>query len=158
MRHKSIQNKLLLYIDGDLSENEHRTVDRHLNRCAGCRKRLEVLSKIWTQSRVPIETTPSPYLYTRIQARIEEYNRKKPVVRFAEGMLERLVYPSFATIGIAITFWLGVLLIPAPEYAAGQPADIKQEFGLEHFDVVPPGSIGDAVLFTLNDNNNEQIK
>ncbi len=150
MRHKNIQNKLLLYIDGDLPEKDYQMVKRHISRCAQCRKHLEILSRIWTQSREPVDATPSPYLYTRIQARIADYNRKKPVERFAEGILERLAYPALATIGIAITFWLGVLMIPAPEYATGQPTEIKQEFGLEHFDITPPGSIGDIYYITMN--------
>ena len=55
------RRRLLRYADGELSAAARRAVERHLARCADCRKRLERLRTLLFQLRAwPVESPPPP--------------------------------------------------------------------------------------------------
>ncbi|MEW6088589.1 MAG: zf-HC2 domain-containing protein [bacterium] len=90
MNHKEIQEKLLLFTDGGLSNEETIIVREHIEGCPVCRENSEKLKKVWvfeTGKRMK----PSPFLWTRLEAEIKDYERN-PVYFGLDYFRKRIAY------------------------------------------------------------------
>jgi predicted anti-sigma-YlaC factor YlaD len=141
---------LLRYIDGDLSAGESTTVRDHLARCSHCRERLESLSRVWKPGSVVERMKPSPYLWTRLEARIAEYERNWRLFVDVKEYLGALVRPAIYVLLLIIMLVVGNRLGNIPAGAANMDAEqiaekeIVQIFYLDALEPIPPESIGKA--------------
>jgi len=158
MSHKSIQKKLLLYLDGELPENERAMLDAHLGNCSLCSKDLEVLSKVWKLEGAVAKAQPSPYLWTRLETRIKVHERKQ---RLFAHMRERLI-PLMRPVIVVVLFLLAIILgnylgdLPPSNGAVAADTVAKEEvvktFYLDAFEPFPPESIGKVLTIAPNGN------
>lgn len=154
MKHKTIRKKILRYLEGDLDEKEKGKIQRHLKHCRMCRDELNILRPIWmTEQPVKRETAP-PFLWTRISARLSSKKKEglpwkvKKVTRF-------LLRPVLTVVALGFMFYSGIRLGTLVTGAREDHTEISmettaEEFGLNYFDILPPGSI-DARILALNE-------
>ncbi len=155
MNHKTIQKKLLRYLDGDLSIREKVKVRHHLESCRACRDTLKVLESMWVAERPIEQRTAPPFLWTRIAARLQTQTEREIFKGF--GNLLRWVLRSVMTVVVLIImFFSGVKLGNLITGSTVDVAEISTErvtdnFGMSYFEILPPGSI-DANLLALTEN------
>lgn len=154
MRHKTIQKKLLSYLDNDLSDDEKQTIQRHLETCQECRDDIKTLERLWQSDR-PIERIGvPPFIWARIANALKSEKRRG----FFDGVefsFSRMLRPVFVVAilvlvfigGIELGTWIDHSEFDEPMTAVEKPVD---NFGLNYFDVMPPGSI-DARLLDLTE-------
>ena len=70
MRCKDFKNKLELYIDNELSRQQKAELERHLSKCPGCTKELEVLKSINTIGKMEIFSEPEPEYWNELSQNI----------------------------------------------------------------------------------------
>lgn len=159
MKHKNIQKKFLLYIDGDLSIAEKLLIDRHLKECVGCKKHFEKLANIWKEERKLEQPLPSSLLWYDLKNRMEKETGKSMPFRVVLGN-PKLLLNSAITVGVVVfAIFIGSRFgnILSPQYDAGNALyakieNVRDEFGMSYFDAVPPGSLAkDIILTSAND-------
>ena len=155
MKHKKIQKKFLLYIDGDLPESEKILIEQHLNECVTCNKQYEVITKIWKEERKLEQPLPSPALWYDLKNRMEKEAEKSIPLRAKVGNT-KLLFNSVITVGVVvfaifIGSRFGGLLSPqttSRNVTYAQSKNIRDEFGMSYFDAVPPNSIAKDIFIT----------
>jgi anti-sigma factor RsiW len=157
MMHTHIQEKLLLYLDGNLPDKEMQQIREHLSTCSVCAEQHEVLASVWRSESRFEKVKPSPFLWTKLQARIKEYEQTPVFVwdlkTIFQGITVRPI-PAFAVIGAII---VGVYLGSPREslryeraQSINQLAGAADELGLDQFDVIPPGTLGSTLINISN--------
>lgn len=71
MNCQDIEKQLTSYLDGSLSNMDKHMISVHLNTCNLCHAKLDYLSNTLSYLDEIKVVTPSPFLYTRINARMQ---------------------------------------------------------------------------------------
>jgi len=153
--HIDIQEKLLLYLDGDLPDEEMKKIRAHLATCSLCMEHHDALAAIWQPERSPGKVTPSPFLWTRLQARIKEYEQTPAFVwdlkRSLQGITARPVSALAVLAAIVAGIYLGTPRV-SQNYemtqSINQLVGASDDLGLNQFDVIPPGTLGSTLITT----------
>ncbi len=119
MMHRRVQARLGRYLEGELPRRQRARVEAHLEACADCRRESVALRRVVDQLRNLPDPTPSPWLTTRVVARIRDGEGR---TRWQDGMPFRLspraLRRGFVTIGIvAVSLLISRDLAP-PERVA----------------------------------------
>lgn len=153
MKHKKIQKKFLLYIDGDLSEAEKLLIDQHLNECTSCKRRFEELAKIWNKDKILEKPLPSQALWFDLKDRIEKERLKKAPTTIKISNVKLILNTAFTFVVIVFAVFigskLGSELTPMGSTENGTYAyseNIQDEFGMSYFDAVPPNSLAKDIF------------
>ena len=161
MKHKGIRRRFLLYIDGDLSETEKVLIERHLNECTGCKKHFEELANIWNEERKLEQLLPSPALWYSLKNRIEEGARNPSRIKINNAKL--LFNTAFSVVVVVFAIltgsWFGSILNPQTGTRKNlytQTANIRDDFGMSYFDVVPPNSITKDIFLSVSNDKGLQ--
>ena len=129
------------YIDGELPEQDMKTVEGHMNICHKCRAELYE-SKELKNLFANTDRFKTPYgFHTRVMANINSGKIRRSslmpaFVRFAEAV----------TIIVVIVFGIlsGSLVIKG--YPTDKTRDVTASFSLDVFDSAPSGSLGGVYL------------
>lgn len=164
MTHREILERLILFLDRDLPEKEMQHIREHLSTCPACTKEYDALASLWCPEVRPEKMKPSPFLWTRLQAQIEEYERTPEVVWGVEALFRAIrgrPLPVLAVLGAIVAgVYLGSPQEQQPYETASSVSSQTpaiDELGLEQFDVIPPGSFGSAfVKVTQTDLKSQQ--
>ena len=157
MKHVEVQSKLILYIDGELTEKQMKEISTHLSACSNCVRQLNLLESVWKSKNLRQKELPSPFLWTRLQARIKE-NEQTPIFvwdlkRILQGITLR-PFPALAIIAaVVVGIYLGSPLEPQrykPVQSVSQLVGAADELGLDQFDVIPPGTLGSTLVNISN--------
>jgi hypothetical protein len=154
MKHSSIQNKLLLYLDGSLNDADMSEVEKHLPQCPHCKNQLAVLSSIWKQETAVEKLTPTPFLWTKIENRINNNVEQNYLEHFGFNKLPYILRFSAATLIILLSFFIGNYLGSIPQSISKQNSEfnskqyIVQNYHLDSFQLLPDESIGQAIILT----------
>lgn len=157
MKHKKIQKRFLLHIDGDLHESERLLIEQHLTECSSCKNHFEELANIWNEERRLEQPLPSQALWYDLKNRMEKKTRKPilAAINNAKFLLNTAFTVGVVVFAILTGSWFGSMLNPQTDSNNNSFALIKNtrdEFGMSYFDVVPPNSITkDLFLSVSND-------
>ncbi len=159
MIHKTIQKKLILYLDGNLPERETAIVKEHLSKCQSCQKEIKVLSSIWNNENALERITPSDYLWTKLEARLNEINDADH-----HSLIDKLILVARLSIMAALV----VVAIFVGSYIGNVSNDVIKydlkstpgeyfwnTYNLDSFEPIPTESIGKAFTLASNDEENE---
>ena len=153
MIHTHIQEKLLLYLDGNLPEYEMQQIREHLSTCSDCAERNKALVSVWQSESKLEKFTPSPFLWTRLQAQIKEYEQTPVFVWDLKKIFQGITirpYPALAVIAaIVFGIYLGTPREPQRyehTQSISQLVSASEELGLDQFDVIPPGALGSTLV------------
>jgi anti-sigma factor RsiW len=94
------------YVDGELEPQERLEIERHLDRCAGCRETVEQTRALIADARRLPEIEPPADLFPAVRARIERRSGRQASA--ASGRWLRSV-AAILVVGLAgtLAFWLG---------------------------------------------------
>lgn len=159
MKHKKIQKRFHLYIDGNLPEADKVLIEQHLNECDSCKKHFEVLAELWNEERKLAQPLPSPALWYNLKNRMEGKTKKPILIREMIGNAKLLLNTAFTVVAVVFAIIIGSRFGSTLISKNGvqnnfytQAEDIRDDFGLSYFDVVPPNSVAKDILFmTIND-------
>lgn len=157
MKHKKIQKRFLLYIDGDLPEAEKLLMEQHLTECSSCKNHFGGLANIWNEERKLEQLLPSPALWYALKNRMEEKtgNPIRAAITNAKFLLNTAFTVGVVVFAILTGSWFGTKLNPqtgSNNNSLALMENTRDEFGMSYFDVVPPNSITkDLFLSVSND-------
>ena len=77
MNCKYVENKIIDYLEGKVSEGERIKIEEHLLKCGRCRTMVKEVSSVWDYMISPTMSELSPYFWTKLQGKILEYERSK---------------------------------------------------------------------------------
>jgi len=97
MKCKSIEKKLVFYLEGSLSDAEHQSVSQHIELCTDCAAKAEYLKSSFQWLETEKTTEVIPFLYTRIKSRMATENSR--VYRWA---FAPLAFASVLVVGLTI--------------------------------------------------------
>jgi predicted anti-sigma-YlaC factor YlaD len=98
---KSTEKKLIFFIENSLKPEESVLVAAHLEQCPECRAKLEFLKEILAQADIEKATEVNPFLFTRIQGRLEQVKKQKN---------KRILQPLAISAALVIGIISGILL------------------------------------------------
>ena len=153
MTHSEIQQQLLRYLDGDLPDETMRQIGEHLRTCPICAERHSVLESVWLSESRLEKMKPPPFLWTRLQARIKEYEHTPVFSRDLKKILQGVLVHPFPTLAVIAAIVVGIYIGTPREsqryghgQLAGQPSAKVEDLGLDQFDVVPPSALGRSLV------------
>ena len=153
MSHTGIQQQLLLYLDGDLPDETMQQIREHLSACADCAQRLAELAAIWQPENKLAKERPSPFLWTRLQARIKEYDQTPAFARDLKNILRGIPVRPFPALAVIVAIVVGIYIGTPQEsqrtdraQRSIQSLGAVEDLGLDQFDVIPPGSLGSTLV------------
>jgi len=159
MIHVHIQEKLLLYLDGNLPDTEMQKIHEHLSVCSVCAEQHDALASVWRMERRLERAKHSPFLWTRLQAHIKEYEQTPVFVWDLKRIFQGITVRPFPALAIIAALVVGIYLGTSREpqryghtQSVSQLVGASDELGLDQFDVIPPGTLGS----TLVNNSNRQ--
>ncbi len=159
--HKRIKEKLILFIDKSLSEEDFKEVSEHLKDCPSCSEDLQRIKEIWNLKTPLGPVSPSARLWPGILRKIE--NRKNSKFRFL-NIPGQLAYYSACSLS-AVLFFTGVLLgnylgspdLKGEEQKNNQIAITEEDrffnsISIDYFSDIPPESVaGLSILLKLEE-------
>lgn len=147
MKHKKVQKKFLLYIDGDLFEAERLLIERHLNECSECKEHFDELAKIWNEERTLEQPLPSQALWYDLKDRMEKESLKKVPAATKISNVKLLLNTAITVAVVVFAVFVGSRFGSALSLQNTQSdtyvysENIQDEFGMSYFDAGPPNSI-----------------
>jgi hypothetical protein len=143
----------LLYIDGNLPDKERQQVAEHLSICAICVQKHDALALVWQPASTIEKVAPSPELWRSLQTRINVFERT-PIFawdfRIISQGLRLFPIPALVVFAaIVVGLYLGTpreFQGYAPAQSPKQFAGSMDEFGLDQFDMIPPGTLGSTLV------------
>lgn len=105
MKHKSIHNDLIFYLDNELSVEKKIAVEKHLEECADCRSFLVFLKEEMQIIEKEKNPEASPYFFTRLSTGLDE----RPEFKL-QGVWVRLAQPAFFSILLIAGIYGGLRL------------------------------------------------
>lgn len=107
MKCKHLHNKLIFYLEGDLSQDEINLVEEHLSECSECAAFADDMRK--TFAVLESEKSPgiNPFFYTRLKAKMETQTES---LTPAEANLywRRILQPALFSILLLIGIYSGI--------------------------------------------------
>jgi hypothetical protein len=162
MKHKTIQKRLLRFLDNELPENEFRLIKSHLATCNTCRNHLQQLTAIWQVARPIPRISPPPFVWTRLSHRLENEKRVDFWKRVARHLWP-YARPAVAVTTILVTILVGIefgrQVAPPPTDSSLsfiQTSTVREEFGTDYFSVLTPGDVGEPMITLTADERGVQ--
>lgn len=148
MNHYKIEKQLLLYIDGTLPEEKKKIIAKHLKECSDCNRTYEMLAQAWNNEN-KIGESPEPDLWFRLKDRIEK-NKRNSVGDKIGGV--KIFFRTSLTVAVVVVAviagsWIGRSL-NGQNNILTEMATVREEFGLNYFDLIPPNNLAEGVLLT----------
>jgi anti-sigma factor RsiW len=113
------------YVDGEVTVEEEQRVERHLRRCAGCRRFTQQQKQMAQQLRLEVHDARQAEDFDRLEMRIKRAVGRRPQLR--ESLPSwKLLLPVGATAALALFFFSSLFQPPVP---AGPSAVIKSFTG-----------------------------
>jgi len=141
MKCSHVKRMISQYVDDELSLDENKDFDSHIQSCASCREGLEEIRALH-QLFASAQKFPAPYGFaTRVLANLEEKegSRLRSLVSIRPLFL-RAAQVAFALVVMTIGIISGNLLTDRTNHF-GQTA-VQETFSLDLFQATPPDSIG----------------
>ena len=141
MKCSKIQIKLSAFLDGELSDQEKKTLSEHLDNCPDCQSELEALRDMKLDLEQVKGVTAPPYFYTRLKQRLYD----ETAVPFPEK-LRRFSVPAFATAFTILSIILGSTMARTIYQGISHTRSTTETanvFGVDAFDQYPEGSLSD---------------
>jgi hypothetical protein len=151
MRCQDIKNRLELYIDNELGNQEKTEFERHLLKCPDCAKGLEVLKSINSIGKMQTFSEPEPDYWNQLSQNILQqlgFHREK-TSWIADNLerLKRIILPekiSYRLIGLAATAVIVFFIVHIAFFRYGK-FEAPIEIGLEDtVQITEPQSIATA--------------
>ncbi len=153
MAHEDVRERLILYLDGDLPEGVAKEIAGHLSSCPECTRRRDLLQSVWEREEFRERPAPSPFLWTRLEARIREYENRSAVSKrlswTARYVLLHPVSVAASIVALVVGIYLGTPSSPQYHHVSrsgGTSQYVANEFDLNVFDLVPRDVLGSSFL------------
>ena len=153
--HAEIRKNLLSFLADELPEKRREAVRLHLSQCPECSRYLEILDKAWNAESVERPLVPLSLSWESLTQRIQWHERKSWIghargFRFRPLSARRLVaFPIALFLAIAIGIYIGT---PTETGTTSTTETLQalsggkiETFGLELFNVLPPGSLVESL-------------
>jgi len=156
--HAEIRKNLLSFLADELPEKRREAVRLHLSQCPECSRYVEILAKAWNAASVARPPVPLSLSWESLIQRIQERERKSWIghargFRFRPLVARRLVasvaFPIALFLAIAIGIYIGTPTVTGStsttETLQALSGGKMEGFGLELFNVLPPGSLVESL-------------
>ena len=153
MKHKDVKKKLLLYLDGELPEKEMKEISKHLSTCFECSRQRDLLASIWTPEDMRQKPVVPPFIWTRLEARIREYEQTS---KWNHNLKKAISYVSMhpvslaaSIIAVAVGIFVGTLTYHVQDSKSqiqSSSLTTADEFKLNLFDLVPRNELGSELV------------
>lgn len=121
MNHRFLEDRLFLYIDGDLPSEDQTRCEEHLRTCPRCRERVDALRATWNSDTLMRVSGPTLRLRTRFEAALrgEAFVESGPA---AGTKLDWLGRPALMAATLAVGIVIGAYLGSGPN---GETAQVE---------------------------------
>lgn len=142
MRHQTIKNYLLLYVDGQLDARKKAEISEHLQHCTACAALVQQLQSLMNAPERMSAMKAPDYLWTRLQARL----RHQAQISKPHGELQWR--PLMATLLIAVALTVGFFLGDLPlhsEMPVTESQSLRASYYTDMLEPFAPPTMVEAV-------------
>lgn len=132
VNHRHLEDRIILYIDGELPSEERVQCEAHLRACPRCRERVDALREAWHSDSLLHVTGPTLRLRTRFEAALrgEDSFEPGPTVGTRIALLVR---PALMAVTMAAGVLIGAYLGSGPNGESAQVEPMPSETGILAF-------------------------
>lgn len=105
MKCKDVHNKLIFFLEGDLSEAEMKAVQEHLSECGECALFAEELKLTFSILETEKKPEVNPFFYTRVKAKLEKQEEQSIERR---PVLARVLQPVAFSLILLLAIYGGI--------------------------------------------------
>ena len=109
MKCKTINRKLILYFNNELSDSQKKEIKKHLENCEDCYKLYSELEMTFNLIEKKEVLKPNPFLYTRISQKLIDIKSQKSLSIFSP-VYKKILQPVLLSFVLVIGLFLGVKL------------------------------------------------
>lgn len=138
---KMVKEKMIEFIDGELSDSEKAEFQVHLDECQDCKALYARFEAVYGVVAEPEEIYPSPSFYARLQERVEKYEDEKISLAEIWAYFTGKSRTVFASAAVLAAIFAGYMLgtgTTIQNYATAGTTDettLTQYFGVDYFDI-----------------------
>ena len=122
VNHRHFEDRIIRYIDGELSPEEQARCEEHLRDCPRCRERVDVLREAWHSDALLPVAGPTLGLRTRFEAALRGEESTGPGLQVGTG-IDWLARPAMLAATLAAGILIGAYLGSGPN---GATAPVEQ--------------------------------
>jgi predicted anti-sigma-YlaC factor YlaD len=140
MKCSEIRIKLSAYLDGEVTDQEKKTLSDHLDNCLDCRNELQALHSVRDGLQVIDNMEVPLYFFTRLKQRIVDQEEHMPFIE----RIRQFALPGFAVVLTLLALVLGNTMARTIYKGVAEPeltTETANVFGIEAFDDYPEGSV-----------------
>ncbi len=102
-----IRDELIEYLDGDLSPEQARLIEEHIEECPECRSEIEAFAGVRELLLDDGYVEPSPFYWTRFNARLMQRLHRPSLLSWHPAATPRLVPIAIAAVLFVVGFTVG---------------------------------------------------
>jgi anti-sigma factor RsiW len=144
MRCEQVERLLIDYLEGELGATEAAAVREHLAACGACAAEEAAFESTRELLRNDAYTEPSPFYWTRFDARLRERMRRRSIWAGADdrwgALVPRLAPVAVAALCFAVGMWVGLSPPGSVDGTVGGPRTPGYGVSLAEGPVVSPRS------------------
>ena len=122
VNHRHFEDRIIRYIDGELSPEERARCEEHLRDCPRCRERVDVLREAWHSDALLSVDGPTLRLRTRFEAALRGEESTGPGLQAGTG-IAWLARPAMMAATLAAGILIGAYLGSGPN---GETATVEE--------------------------------
>lgn len=131
MKCRTIDKKLVFFIENKLEENEAQMVAHHLGECASCASKAKYLQTFWTDLEFEKTVQPKPFFYTRVLARMHQPAETKMRWIFAPASLVAVL-----ALGLLVGNWFAQSTVNASQTTEWSIAQLFDDTQIENVESI----------------------
>ena len=132
VNHRYLEDRIILYIDGDLSPEERVRCEEHLDNCPRCRERVGTLREAWHSDTLLPVTGPTLRLRTRFETALRGGDSMDPGPTIGTR-IAWLARSALMAASLAVGILVGAYLGSGPNGEAAQVEPLPTQTGVLAF-------------------------
>ena len=137
---KIVKERLIEFIEGDVSESLAKAIRKHLDECDQCRGLYAGFKAVYSSADEIEQITLSPTFHSRLQTRIEKYEDERVSLTEIRQYFTSKARPVFASIAFIAAIFMGHLMGHGTFTSASAKTYTDEEYlaqyyGLDQFEL-----------------------
>lgn len=145
MKCKEAENKIIFYLEQDLSQDEMTFMHEHLKSCSSCKEKADAMSAVLFAVESQKITGQDPFFYTRLRQKLTSVNETE------KGFLSKSLVPVAQVMLVAASLVIGLFIGLNKETVSYTREEALESFADDYYLFETRYDPIETIMFTENE-------